>query len=372
MQKEALKRDLQGFLTVSDDNEDFYLKRANETSEFYNYIREITAGKSKELLQYFEGDLSGVQFIESRGESCSLVSDYFSYFPSRYPALLLDTNKALYKSFEAMDKSKTRTRKEIEHASGLMTYMPYKNTWQPVICIIPNKENEKRMNDTLAHELIHVCRTPTMLKHSDFYANEQPLSPIPFFKAEVYAFIVGINGMVADSLSEGKGISNPQRKKLRAAIANNASKSEIEKIIGHSAGENEYPLEAACSKLPLILNMSYNSSNIFRSAMGWMGMAWGAMTWNPFVWGFSAWNAMLGTGELYKAWTNMEKEIEIFFKARKTLKKAYSNAAAKAIVGRAGIEELEEICSAGESRLKEWMHEKNDFRWQLIKSSARL
>lgn len=372
MQKEAIKRDLQGFLNVSDDNEELYLKRASETIEFCDYIRDITTGNSKELSQYFEGDLSGVQFIESRGESCSLVRDYFSYYPSRYPALLLDTNKAFHKSFETMDKSKTRTKEEIERASGLMTYMPYKSTWQPIICIIPNKENEKRKNDTLAHELIHVCRTPTMLKHSDFYADKQPLGPIPFFKAEVYAFIVGINGMVADSMLDGKEISKNQRIKLRAAIANNASKSEVEKIIGYTSGKDEYPLEAACSKLPLLLNMSYNSPNIIKTILGWWGMATGAITCNPFLWGFGAMSTMNGMNELQTAFSSMGKEIEIFFKARNTLKKAFSNDTAKAIVGRASIEELEEICSIGENRLKDWMQEKNDFRWQLIKSSAKL
>lgn len=372
MQKEALKRDLQGFLTVSDDNEDFYLKRADETAEFCGYIREITTGKSKELLQYFEGDLSGVQFIESRGESCALVRDYFSYFPSRYPALLLDTAKAFPKSFEAMDKGKTRTKGEIEHASGLMIYMPYKNTWQPIICIIPNKENEKRMNDTLAHELIHVCRTPTMLKHNDFYANEQPLSPIPFFKAEVYAFIVGINGMVAESMLNGKDISKNKRRELCAAIANNSPKYEIERIMGYTSEKEEYPLEAACSKLPSLLNMSYNSPNIMKTLLGWWGMAAGAMTLNPFIWWFNAMTAMNGINGLQTAFSSMEKEIDVFFKARRTLKKAYSNNAAKVIAGRAGIEELEEMCSVGESRLKGWMQEKNDFRWQLIKSAARL
>ncbi|MFH1065578.1 MAG: hypothetical protein V1734_03685 [Nanoarchaeota archaeon] len=372
MQKEALKRDLQGFLNVSDDNEELYLKRARETNEFCNYIRKITDGNSKELSQYFEGDLNGIQFIQSRGESCALVRDYFSYYPSKYPALFLDTGKALPREFETKEKSKVMPKEKSSHASGFMTYVPFKNAWQPIICILQNPENEKRKNDTLAHELIHVCRIPTLLKHNNFYANEQPLHPIPFFKAEVYAFIVGINGMVADSMINEKEISKKQRRKLCAAIANNDSKAEIEEILGCTAGKNESPLEATCSKLPLMLNMSYNSPNIFRTAMGYAGMAWGAILWNPLVWGFGAMNAMQGAGELYKAWTSMGKEIEIFFKARRKLKNVYGNNTAKAIAGRATIEELEEICNIIESRLNDWVHEKKDFKWQLIKTAAKL
>lgn len=367
-----LKKDALGFIPTTDDDEESYLKRAERDEKFYSHMKSITESKSESMGDYFDGNLDALSFVET-GRACKRVYDNFCYSPSLIPVIEFDGSVVMPK-IDGYSGLSARVMAQDELNVAQTLSVPFEGSWSHVVYVskgtwgkVKYVREEWLLHEyLLAHELVHACATSTFVKRDDFAGNENPQRLFESLKAEIFPWIVWMGYHFIHEITEGKKVDRETIDRLGEAIAGNAAKKEIEGII-ECNDLPEFPLEDMSAIIPKVLNQKeYNKRSTMDSLFGTGWMWLDAVCMNPLAWWSEVLERGMATAGMRDDQSMMEGIIRNFFGARKRIEHAYSREAAKAIVGRATMEELEEICSH-EGDAREFISSKAGFKWQLIR-----